>query len=126
MRTKLVLLASAAALLALPALAQQSAAPQPAPVTAPTAAPTPTTATALPEGGTDESAVEELSNVSLEPPSPPVEYPGWARRDPWTVGPLDPASAGLSADAWGDSSGAFLSTLMRRMHTPLGSRWAHI
>ena len=123
MRTKLVLLASAAALLALPAIAQQPAAPQPAPTTT---TPTATPATALPEGGTDESAVEELSNVSLEPPSPPVEYPGWARRDPWTVGPLDPASAGLTADAWGDSSGAFLSTLMRRMHTPLGSRWAHI
>ena len=26
----------------------------------------------------------------------------------------------------GDASGAFLSTLMRRMDTPLASRWAHI
>jgi hypothetical protein len=127
MRTKLILLASAAALLALPALAQQAAPPQSAPAPAATApAPMSRPVTSLPEGGTDESAVEEISNLNLGPPTPPVEYPGWARRDPWTVGPLDPARAGLSAEAWGDSSGAFLSTLMRRMQTPLASRWAHI
>ena len=127
MRTKLILLASAAALLALPALAQQAAPPQSAPAPAATApAPMSRPVTSLPEGGTDESAVEEISNLNLGPPTPPVEYPGWARRDPWTVGPLDPARAGLSAEAWGDSSGAFLSTLLRRMQTPLASRWAHI
>jgi hypothetical protein len=42
------------------------------------------------------------------------------------VGPLDPASHGLTANPWGGASGAFLSTLMRRMDTPLASRWAHI
>jgi hypothetical protein len=130
MRIKPLLIASAAVVLALPALAQQAGAPQPAPATAapqssvviPTPAPTAT----APEGGTDESAVEEVSNVSLAPPAPPVEYPGWARRDPWTVGALSPAGAGLRDEAWGDSSGVFLSTLMRRMQTPIASRWAHI
>jgi hypothetical protein len=125
MRTKLFLAASAA-ILALPALAQQSTAPQPTPVTAtpsPTSAPTTLTS---PEGGTDESAVEEVAGANLERSAPAVEYPGWARRDPWIVGPLAPASANLSDDPWGDSNGAYLSTLMRRMHTPLASRWAHI
>src|SRR5205814_8303661 len=81
---------------------------------------------ASPESGADESAVEEVSNVEVAPPKPPVEYPGWARRDPWTVGAIAPAQAGLSDDAWGSASGAFLTTLMRRMHTPLASRWVHI
>jgi hypothetical protein len=134
MRTKPVLIASAALLLALPALAQQAAAPQRAPATpgpaaqSNTIAPTPMPAPVLTssEGGADESAVEEVSNVSLVPPTPPVEYPGWARRDPWTVGSLDPGDDGLSEEAWGNTSGAFLSTLMRRMDTPIASRWAHI
>jgi len=129
MRTKLFLTA-AATILALPALAQQPApqpaTPTPAPAsTAPTTTPTPTPVTAA-EGGFDESAVEEVANASLAPPAPPVEYPGWARRDPWTVGPLEPATANLNAEAWGDSNGAYLSTLMRRMQTPIASRWAHI
>ena len=131
MRTKTLLIASAAVLLALPALAQQTATPQPAPAT-PAATPTPTasappsTAVAPSEGGTDESAVEEVSSASLQPPTPPVEYPGWARRDPWTVGSLNPEDAGLTSEAWGGADGPFLSTLMRRMRTPLASRWAHI
>jgi hypothetical protein len=131
MRTKTLLIASAAVLLALPALAQQTATPQPAPAT-PAATPTPTasappsTAVAPSEGGADESAVEEVSSSSLQPPTPPVEYPGWARRDPWTVGSLNPEDAGLTSEAWGGADGPFLSTLMRRMRTPLASRWAHI
>jgi hypothetical protein len=131
MRTKSLLLASAAVLLALPALAQQVAAPQPAqgappPVAqAQTMQPSTSEETAS-EGGADETAVEEVSNASLEPPTPPVEYPGWARRDPWNVGALPPGRAGLTDDAWGQASGAFLSTLMRRMQTPMASRWAHI
>jgi hypothetical protein len=131
MRIKPILVASAAVALALPALAQQAAAPQPAPATPPpqAATPTPTPApaeTATPEGGADETAVEEVSNANLVQPSPPVEYPGWARRDPWTVGAIRPSDAGLGDDAWGDTSGVFLSTLMRRMQAPLASRWVHI
>jgi hypothetical protein len=117
--------------LALPALAQQTAQPQPAPATpaatpTPTPSPTPSTAVAPSEEGADESAVEEVASAQLQPPAPPVEYPGWARRDPWTVGALEPESAGLTAGAWGGANGPFLSTLMRRMRTPLASRWAHI
>jgi len=129
MRIKPLLFASAALVLALPAIAQQVAAPQPAPATpAPAAqAPQASTSEAPPqESGGDETAVEEVSSANLQPPAPPVEYPGWARRDPQIVGALPPARAGLADDAWGEASGQFLSTLMRRMNTPLASRWAHI
>ena len=131
MRTKLVLIASAAVVLTLPAIAQQAVAPQQSPGSPPKAlTPTPPTGQSqdlsAAQNGTDESAVEEVSNANLAPPSPPVEYPGWARRDPWTVGVLSPADARLSDEAWGGTSGQFLSTLMRRMQTPVASRWAHI
>ena len=125
MRIKPVWLASAALLLALPALAQQANLVQNAPAAQPVAA-TPARTAAPVETGGDESAVEEVSAVNLAPPVPPVEYPGWARRDPWTVGALTPQAAGLTDDAWGGANGPFLSTLMRRMNTPLASRWAHI
>jgi len=140
MRTKLLLTASAALILALPAIAQVvQNQPAPAQSTPPAATPAPTPAPSsspdltASEGGSDESAVEEVSRGStsavtseLQPPSPPVEYPGWARRDPQTAGLIDPTEVGLTADAWGQASGAFLSTLLRRMHTPIASRWAHI
>jgi hypothetical protein len=132
MRTKSLLIASAAVLLALPALAQQAGQPapqpQPAPSTTPLAQPgTPTSGvTSNVRTAPDESGVQELSNLQLQPPTPPVEYPAWAQRDPWSVGPLGAAEAGLGDNAWGPVSGVFLSTLMRRMDVPLASRWAHI
>lgn len=132
MRIKPLLIASAAIVLALPALARQASAPPQAPTT-PT--PTPSAQTATPggpatgatsESGGDESAVEEVSGNNLVQPSPAVEYPGWARRDPWTVGAIRPGDAGLGDQAWGNTSGTFLTTLMRRMQTPIASRWLHI
>jgi hypothetical protein len=42
------------------------------------------------------------------------------------VGSIDPQQHGLGADPWGRANGAFLSTLMRQMDTPIASRWAHI
>ena len=128
MRIKALLIASAAVAIALPVVAQQAPQPTPAPVTTPsnTVAPTTQPAPATQNAPSDETAVEEVSNLDLPPPPPPVEYPGWARRDPWVVGSLDPEHQGLGADPWGGASGAFLSTLMRRMQTPIASRWAHI
>jgi hypothetical protein len=136
MRTKLYLIASGAVLaLALPAIAQQAAQLQPAPVGTPTpqqqpqAATPSSTASSDISDGSDETAVEEVSPSALQPVQPvqpPIEYPGWARRDPRVVGRLDPAAIGLGENPWGGASGAFLSTLMRRMNTPLASRWAHI
>ena len=134
MRTKHLLIAAAAIGLALPAIAQQIAAQQAAPAPVPAAeaakpvavAAQPSPDEALPEGGADQTAVEEVAGNNLQPPAPPVEYPSWARRDPWNVGPLDPTRAGLTGEAWGGADGQFLSTLMRRMQTPVASRWAHI
>jgi hypothetical protein len=131
MRTKLILIASAAVVLALPALAQQSAPPAgPAPTPGVQNNQAASSSSSLPEGGADETAVEEVSNANpaatLAPPALPVEYPGWARRDPWNVGAVDSRNLGLGEVPWGTAGGPFLSTLMRRMQTPLASRWAHI
>jgi hypothetical protein len=132
MRTKLLLIASAAIVLALPALAQQAAPVQPTPAqpapaaATPTPTPSPDEDLTSSEGGADESSVEQVANANVQPPAPPVEYPGWARRDPLSAGLINPGDAGLTSDAWGQASGAFLSTLLRRMHTPIASRWAHI
>jgi hypothetical protein len=124
MRTKSLLIAAAAIAIALPAIAQQTAnvanQPQPSAATQPDG-------DSLP--GLDEGAVEEVTPTQLQPAQPvqpPTEYPGWARRDPWVVGKLDPVAEGLGDNPWGDESGVFLSTLMRRMDTPIASRWAHI
>jgi hypothetical protein len=130
MRIKPLLLAGALVALALPALAQQVAQTQPAP----TPAPAPVASSRQPNtnqppgdgSAGDESAIEEVANLNLPPPPPPVEYPGWARRDPRDVGQLNPTEIGLGADPFGTASGTFLSTLMRRMDTPIASRWAHI
>jgi len=133
MRIKVWLIAGAALAVALPALAQEVAQSQPAPApatpvqTAPAASSEPALDTdASTGGGADESAVEEVSNLNLPPPPPPVEYPGWARRDPRSVGQLNPAELGLGDNPWGAASGAFLSSLMRSMNTPLASRWLHM
>lgn len=139
MRIKPLLIASAALAIGLPAIAQQVAQTQPAANQYPNGGigatqpqPQAQLSTAPPGTGTDtsvgadETAVEEVAPPNLRPVQPPVEYPGWARRDPWVVGKLDPTAEGLGDSPWGDSSGAFLTTLMRRMDTPIASRWAHI
>jgi hypothetical protein len=128
MRTKTLLIAGAAVALALPALARQQVAPNPAQYPGGgigAQQPPVTQANSSTEGG-DQTAVEEVGSVNLTASAPPVEYPGWARRDPRDVGPLDPADVGLGGNPWGAASGASLSVLMRRMDTPIASRWAHI
>ncbi len=127
-------LLGAAVAIALPAIAQVQnttapAVPQPAQnTTAPTqpqesAEPVaPQTQALQPSEGTE--VVEQ--NISAEPPPPPIEYPGFARRDPFTAGALDPVQLGLGSNPWGSASGVFLSSVMRRMETPLASRWAHM
>lgn len=135
MRTKALLAAGAALALAIPALAQEVVQTQPAtggtaPATAPsntvTTSSQPATSIARQSVSPDESAVETVAGLNLPPPPPPVEYPGWARRDFRNVGQLNAEELGLGANPFGDASGAFLSTLMRRMDTPIASRWAHI
>ena len=141
MRTSRLLAAAAAAAIALPALAQDSAAPvnsvapsQPQ-STGPTASPapvqpgTPAPVASRPSDRVGESQtglVELLTEELTEPPPPPVEYPDHARRDPRVVGRLDPTTVGIGASPWRGASGAFLGSLLRRMETPIASRWAHI
>jgi hypothetical protein len=132
MHTRSILICGAALLaVALPAIAQQAAPPSSQPatppaVTAQTAPSTQVPTDALSSAPEGDTSVTELSLETLPPPTPPVEYPGYARRDPWVVGRLDPVQIGLGQDPWGGTSGTFLSSLMRRMETPIASRWAHI
>ena len=138
MRNSGLLAAVAAAAIAIPALAQDTAQPAPAPAPAAPAPVTPapqtqpaTPSTPAPDGvGESSTGVVSLTQAEaealLEPPPPPVEYPDHAKRDPSIVGRLDPNSLGLGGDPWRGASGAFLASLMRRMETPLASRWAHI
>jgi hypothetical protein len=130
-----LLAAVAAAAIALPALAQDtipqvnSAAPAPAPAAPPPVAPVqPSVAPEAgePGGESETGVVEVLADELAEPPPPPVEYPDHARRNPRIVGRLDPVELGLGAFPWRGASGAFLASLMRRMETPIASRWAHI
>ena len=129
---RFLLLGSAAAI-AIPAIAQvqNSAAPAPATTPAP-AQPTPaaqepaqaaTNQSQSLEGGVSAS---DGSDIVAEPPPPPVEYPGFARRDPFSAGALDSSQLPFGTHAWGQANGAFISSLMRRMDTPIASRWVHI
>ncbi len=66
----------------------------------------------------------ELAGVAE--PAPQVEYPRASRRDPRFAGTLDPEALNLGSRPWGAASGKSMQILMRRMNTPLASRWAHI
>ena len=128
------LLLGAAAALAIPAIAQVQntatprapdpapAQPAPSPSPSPAAQPAPGPTTSI-DSDTVEVSEEELRAAA---PPPPIEYPRHARRNPFVSGALDPARAGLGSEPWGQASGVFLSTLMRRTDTPVASRWAHI
>ncbi len=125
-----VLLLGAAAAIAIPAIAQVQNATAPAAAPAP-AQPAPAAQSSQPDEPADQSleggvATTDGNDVAYQPPPPPIEYPGFARRDPSTAGVLDPSQLPFGADAWGSANGAFLSSMMRRMDTPIASRWAHI
>ena len=130
MRSKAGLAVAAGVALAIPALAQQAPAPVPDQLAAqPSATDNGAAAqadTAQAQSGPAETAVEVVSNVTFAAPASSVEYPSWARRDAASAGALNSADIGLGAVPWGAANGAFLSTLMRRMDTPIASRWAHI
>jgi len=140
MRTRSILIAGAALIaVAIPAVAQQALqtgqppAATPTPTTTPTTTPQPvsnsvstTPTTDLSSASEGDSSVTELNLDNLPPPTPPVEYPAQARRDPFVVGRLDPLKLGFGDNPWGGTSGTFLSSLMRRMDAPIASRWGHI
>jgi len=78
--------------------------------------------------GSAVEIVESLlgDEMASSEPTPQVEYPRSARRDPHIAGTLDPIDLGIGSRPWGAASGKSLQILMRRMDTPLASRWAHI
>jgi hypothetical protein len=145
-RTKQILGGSAAlaVLLALPAIAQdrpESLLPEgfgdpttvkPEPAQKPQTPSKPSTS--VPSGsplnvGAGVESVDQLSPLEellVEKPVQQVEYPRDARRDPRFAGTLDPEALDLGVRPWGGASGKSLQILMRRMNTPLASRWAHI
>lgn len=140
-RTKQFLIGGAALamILALPAIAQdrpESILPpgfgDPATTPEPVNNITTAAPSVRPTGPSESAGVEQVE--SLAPgeelteaePVRQVEYPGRARRDPRFAGTLDPAAIGIGDRPWGFASGKALQILMRRMDTPLASRWAHI
>jgi hypothetical protein len=132
MRTRSIFVSGAALLaVALPAIAQQAVQTPTQPVTPPPLAAEPapvaeTSTNSLSSAPEGDTSVTELNLETLPTAAAPVEYPAYARRDPWVVGRVDPGQIGLTEDPWGGTSGTFLSSLMRRMDTPIASRWAHI
>ncbi|MEO7504092.1 MAG: hypothetical protein ABIT69_02795 [Sphingomicrobium sp.] len=135
-------LSGVALLVALPVLAQERpesilppgfGEPAPPAQQVPGTSPAPTTAVPAPDRSPTESAVVSTNSLSpsdLADTSAPAvaqpEYPSSIRRDAEDAGVLNPADLGLGERPWGGASGKFLSILMRRMDTPLVSRWAHI
>jgi len=117
MRTRTLLIAGAVVALGLPAVAQQSAQPQPAPLQGVANATAPAQSPLSTAPGEADTAVTELNLEALQPPPPPVEYPAHARRDPWVVGRLDPVRIGLGENPWGGVSGLFLSTVPKQQPT---------
>jgi hypothetical protein len=136
--TRRFLFLATAAAIAIPAIAQvqngtapaptQPAQPAPAPSAQPAqpqpSQPAPAEGAAAAPGDVQTTTIENM--VASQPPPPPVEYPRFARRDPFTAGALDAVQTGIGADAWGQANAGFLSSLMRTMDTPIASRWAHI
>ena len=77
-------------------------------------------------GETGELLVTEGADSLAEAPAVQPEYVAAARRGADEAGLFAPQSLGLGDNAWGGAHGKFLQVLMRRMDTPLASRWAHI
>ena len=127
--TKALLLLGGIAAIAIPAIAQvqngTTASPAPA-VSQPAPTPQPQPSQGQIPDVAQAGDVEVTNQLTAQAPPPPVEYPGFARRDPFVAGALDPSRMPIGADPWGQANGAFLSSLLRNMDTPIASRWVHI
>jgi len=145
-RTKQIIggTAALAALLALPAIAQDrpesilpqgfgdptTVAPEPLPNSqSPSRSQSVSPAAGSSSVGAGVEAIDQLGPLEellTARPVQQVEYPSDARRDPAFAGTLDPLALDLGSRPWGSASGKSLEIIMRRMDTPLASRWAHI
>ncbi|HEY0324567.1 MAG TPA: hypothetical protein VGC46_01140 [Allosphingosinicella sp.] len=75
---------------------------------------------------TEDSALKDLEALPPAPPARFYDLPPDEARPTDMVGVLDPASRGMSADAFGSASGAYLGSLMAQLEAPLPSRWVSI
>jgi hypothetical protein len=110
----------------------------PPPAPAPSAAPRPQAGTVItpvapaPDG--TAPAPVPGATPSAAPVNPAVEaaqraryeIPPYARRSIGLLGPAGPADGALGPNAFGRTDGQFLEVLMRRLDTPITSRWVAI
>jgi hypothetical protein len=80
----------------------------------------------LPIEETRDSALTDLELLPPPPPPPFYDLPQGSERPVDVVGLINITNRGLPIDAFGDSTGPFLATLMQRLEAPLPSRWSHI
>ena len=154
-RTKVLLLAGAAALLvAIPASSQDRDSPEsllppgfgdpenqpppepvspniPVPTPGDTQQPTRPTPSSPSRSAAPIDGLAEVDPAEIEglEPGRPLNYfaiPEGTARPVDIVGILEPGNFGLGANAFGNVRGAYLATLMRRLDGPLPSRWATI
>lgn len=120
-----------AALLAWPVVGQQAGAPEdllpggPPPVA--TEAPAePDLPAADPVAGPDLGASGGETPTEAAAPPSAFDLPAAVGRAIEVTGPLTLANGGYGMAAYQGSNGRFVAALMRRVQTPLASRWAHI
>jgi hypothetical protein len=75
---------------------------------------------------TEDSALTDLEALPTQPVPRFYDLPAGEQRPTDVVGAIGSANHGLPIDAFGNTSGAFLGTLMQRLEAPLPSRWASI
>ncbi len=75
---------------------------------------------------TEAADTPALSEEELAAQQAKYDLPDTARRTLDRIGPLTPESGGLAPDAFGNSSGRFLATLMKVGRAPFASRWESI
>jgi hypothetical protein len=80
----------------------------------------------LPIEESTDSALTDLEALPTQPVPRFYDVPEEAVRPTDLVGVINITSRGLPIDAFGDATGAFVGTLMRRLEAPLPSRWASI
>ena len=100
---RVLLLGSVAAVLAIPAIAQVQNAAQAPPAAAPPQATAPAPQTQAQSGVQVQNLpdVATAADLLAAKPPPPVEYPRFARRDPFVAGALDPSTLAFGGNGWG-------------------------
>lgn len=127
-----------------PGFGQSAPAPAPAPAPSPAArpAPSPSASGQSPVAASNPLGLSIVPGAPTPSPTPtptptgtptptyaamPAQYelPAFARRSLARVG-IGNGRGTLPADAFGDADGRYVETLMRRLSTPIASRWMHI